>query len=93
VIQVARGISSVQVPSSKPDSPRPEGNRIAENGKLEPIHDDSRQWLRCSVGKAPNERYTREYDSNEHDYKINAISAPNQLNAQHGKRQRQVVNG
>ena len=29
----------------------------------------------------------------EHDYKINAISAPNQLNAQHGKRQRQVVNG
>ncbi|MDB4278304.1 hypothetical protein N9917_01740 [Deltaproteobacteria bacterium] len=49
--------------------------------------------MRCSVGKAPNERYTREYDSNEHDYKINAISAPNQLNAQHGKRQRQVVNG
>ena len=93
MIQVARGISSVQVPSPKPDSPRPEGNRIAENGKLEPIHDDSRQWLRCSVGKAPNERYTPEYDSNEHDYKINAISAPNQLNAQHGKRQRQVVNG
>jgi hypothetical protein len=93
VIQVARGISSVQVPGPKPDSPRTEGNRIAENSKLEPTHANFHQGLRGSVWKTPNERHAHQYASNEHSRKINAISALKQMNAQYGKRQRQIIDG
>lgn len=93
MIQVARGISRVQVPRPKPDSPRAEGNWIAGNSKLEPTHADSRQRSRGSVWKAPNERDHHQYASNEHGRKIHAISALKQMNAQYRKRQRQIIDG